>query len=260
VGFSSCSRPSAPRRPAHAEAHRNHDARRRNGASFNANPRPAPPNRGNSGEQRTRPRVIDVGLKTEGRVALKEFGPGRDGSLKVGDEVEVYLERVENALGEAVSRATRRAAKRAGSSSKRRSSQGKARRRRHLQPGQGRLHRRSRRRRGLPAALAGRHPSDPRRRPADGRAAAVPDPQDGSPPRQHRRLAPHRARRDPRRTAPRDRRRTSKKARSSTAWSRTSPITVRSWTWAASTACCMSPTSPGAASTTRPKCSPSARR
>jgi small subunit ribosomal protein S1 len=47
--------------------------------------------------------VIDIGLKTEGRVALKEFtGPGRDQQLKVGDEVEVYLERVENALGEAV--------------------------------------------------------------------------------------------------------------------------------------------------------------
>jgi len=47
--------------------------------------------------------VIDVGLKTEGRVALKEFtGPGRDQVLKVGDVVEVYLERVENALGEAV--------------------------------------------------------------------------------------------------------------------------------------------------------------
>ena len=47
--------------------------------------------------------VIDIGLKTEGRVALKEFsGPGRDQILKVGDEVEVYLERVENALGEAV--------------------------------------------------------------------------------------------------------------------------------------------------------------
>jgi small subunit ribosomal protein S1 len=47
--------------------------------------------------------VIDVGLKTEGRVALREFaGPGRQAELKVGDEVEVYLERVENALGEAV--------------------------------------------------------------------------------------------------------------------------------------------------------------
>ncbi|MPT24560.1 MAG: 30S ribosomal protein S1, partial [Starkeya sp.] len=47
--------------------------------------------------------IIDIGLKTEGRVALKEFaGPGRDQEIKVGDEVEVYLERVENALGEAV--------------------------------------------------------------------------------------------------------------------------------------------------------------
>jgi ribosomal protein S1 len=47
--------------------------------------------------------VIDVGLKVEGRVPLKEFGVrARDGELKVGDEVEVYLERVENALGEAV--------------------------------------------------------------------------------------------------------------------------------------------------------------
>ena len=47
--------------------------------------------------------VIDLGLKTEGRVALREFaGPGREGALVVGDEVEVYLERIENALGEAV--------------------------------------------------------------------------------------------------------------------------------------------------------------
>ncbi|MBS0253589.1 MAG: 30S ribosomal protein S1 [Proteobacteria bacterium] len=47
--------------------------------------------------------IIDVGLKMEGRVALKEFGVGgKSGDLKVGDTVEVYLERVENALGEAV--------------------------------------------------------------------------------------------------------------------------------------------------------------
>jgi small subunit ribosomal protein S1 len=47
--------------------------------------------------------VIDVGLKTEGRVALREFAmPGRESDIKVGDEVEVYLERIENALGEAV--------------------------------------------------------------------------------------------------------------------------------------------------------------
>ncbi len=47
--------------------------------------------------------VIDVGAKTEGRVPIREFtGPGRQNELKVGDTVEVYLERVENALGEAV--------------------------------------------------------------------------------------------------------------------------------------------------------------
>ncbi len=47
--------------------------------------------------------VIDVGLKVEGRVPLKEFGAkARDGEMKLGDVVEVYLERVENALGEAV--------------------------------------------------------------------------------------------------------------------------------------------------------------
>jgi len=47
--------------------------------------------------------VIDVGLKTEGRVSLKEFAmPGMAPKVAVGDEVEVYLERVENAMGEAV--------------------------------------------------------------------------------------------------------------------------------------------------------------
>jgi small subunit ribosomal protein S1 len=47
--------------------------------------------------------VIDVGLKTEGRIPLKEFGiSGRAANLSVGDEVDVYLERVENAMGEAV--------------------------------------------------------------------------------------------------------------------------------------------------------------
>jgi small subunit ribosomal protein S1 len=47
--------------------------------------------------------IIDVGLKTEGRVPLKEFGAaGRDGTIDVGSEVEVYVDRVENAMGEAV--------------------------------------------------------------------------------------------------------------------------------------------------------------
>jgi small subunit ribosomal protein S1 len=47
--------------------------------------------------------IVDVGLKMEGRVPLKEFAvAGKPAELNVGDEVEVYLERIENALGEAV--------------------------------------------------------------------------------------------------------------------------------------------------------------
>jgi len=47
--------------------------------------------------------IIDVGLKTEGRVPLKEFGAaGKDGTIVAGVEVEVYVDRVENAMGEAV--------------------------------------------------------------------------------------------------------------------------------------------------------------
>ncbi|WP_132696444.1 30S ribosomal protein S1 [Rhodovulum steppense] len=47
--------------------------------------------------------IIDVGYKMEGRVDLKEFtNPGEAPDIAVGDEVEVYLDRVENARGEAV--------------------------------------------------------------------------------------------------------------------------------------------------------------
>ncbi len=47
--------------------------------------------------------VIDVGLKSEGRVSLREFAqPGQPHGLSVGDEVEVYVDRVENSDGEAM--------------------------------------------------------------------------------------------------------------------------------------------------------------
>ncbi|MBW0144605.1 30S ribosomal protein S1 [Sphingomicrobium clamense] len=47
--------------------------------------------------------VIDVGLKSEGRVPLREFAqPGQKAEIEVGDEVEVYVDRVENANGEAM--------------------------------------------------------------------------------------------------------------------------------------------------------------
>ena len=47
--------------------------------------------------------VIDVGLKSEGRVPLREFTPpGQEPQVAIGDEVDVYVDRVENAHGEAM--------------------------------------------------------------------------------------------------------------------------------------------------------------
>jgi small subunit ribosomal protein S1 len=47
--------------------------------------------------------IIDVGLKTEGRVPLREFAmAGQAADINVGDEVEVFVDRIENAMGEAV--------------------------------------------------------------------------------------------------------------------------------------------------------------
>lgn len=47
--------------------------------------------------------IIDFGMKTEGRVSIDEFKSEiEDSSLNIGDQVEVYLERIENALGDAV--------------------------------------------------------------------------------------------------------------------------------------------------------------
>src|SRR5215475_1721664 len=47
--------------------------------------------------------VIDVGLKSEGRVPLKEFAaPGQRSEIKVGDEVEVFLDRMEDKNGDAM--------------------------------------------------------------------------------------------------------------------------------------------------------------
>lgn len=47
--------------------------------------------------------IIDVGLKSEGRVALREFAsPGQKPEIKVGDQVEVFLERMEDRNGEAL--------------------------------------------------------------------------------------------------------------------------------------------------------------
>ena len=47
--------------------------------------------------------MIDVGLKAEGRVPLREFGnAGQTPEIAVGDDIDVFLDRIENAMGEAV--------------------------------------------------------------------------------------------------------------------------------------------------------------
>ena len=47
--------------------------------------------------------IVDVGLKSEGRIPLREFAvPGQTAELKAGDMVEVFLERMEDRNGEAM--------------------------------------------------------------------------------------------------------------------------------------------------------------
>lgn len=43
--------------------------------------------------------IIDVGLKSEGRIPVREFGPSRGADLKIGDVIDVYIERMENREG-----------------------------------------------------------------------------------------------------------------------------------------------------------------
>ena len=47
--------------------------------------------------------IIDVGLKSEGRVPLKELtSPGQEPDVNIGDEIEVYVERMEDKNGQAM--------------------------------------------------------------------------------------------------------------------------------------------------------------
>jgi small subunit ribosomal protein S1 len=47
--------------------------------------------------------IIDVGLKSEGRVPLKELAaPGQQANVSIGDEIEVYVERMEDRNGQAL--------------------------------------------------------------------------------------------------------------------------------------------------------------
>ena len=127
--------------------------------------------------------IVDVGLKSEGRVALKEFGPpGAAPEVKPGDLIELFVERYEDRDGSIVL------------------SREKARREEawtNLEkafeaqiPVNGTIY--GRVKGGFTVDLGGAvaflpripggHPAGARRRPADGHAAAVPDPQDWTAP------------------------------------------------------------------------------
>ena len=92
--------------------------------------------------------VVDVGLKAEGRVPLKEFStPGQPAEVQVGDRVEVYVERFENRARRSPAQ-PRQGAPRGKLEQARAGVQGQRQGPGHdLRPGQGRLCGRPRRRR-----------------------------------------------------------------------------------------------------------------
>jgi small subunit ribosomal protein S1 len=180
--------------------------------------------------------VIDVGAKTEGRVPIREFtGPGRQNDLKVGDTVEVYLERVENALGEAVlSRDKARREESWGKLEKAFNNNEKV---------QGVIFNQVKG--GFTVDLDGAVAFLPRSqvdiRPIRDVSPLMNQPQPFQILKMDRRrgnivVSRRTVLEETRASSARSWCRTSKRARSSTAWSRTSPTTVRSWISVASTA------------------------
>ena len=144
--------------------------------------------------------TIDVGLKSEGRVALREFSNGGRRAGGQGRRHRRHLRRPHGKQGRRGRPVARQGAPRGSLDRSREGVQRSGTRHgHHLRPREGWLHRRSLRRRGLPAGQPGRCASGARCRPADGPGPAVRHPQDGPPPRQHRRVAPRRHGRDPRR-------------------------------------------------------------
>jgi small subunit ribosomal protein S1 len=198
--------------------------------------------------------VIDVGLKSEGRVPLREFAmPGQKADLKVGDTVEVYVDRVENAAGEAM--LSRDRARREAAWDKLEKEYDRARRVSDLRPGQNCFTVDLGSDRFLPGNQV------------DIRPVRDVGPLMDIPQRQILKMDRRRgnivvSRRHPRETRAEQRSGLIQncRARSSERGQRTSPIMARSLIWAASTACCTSPTSATSASSTRARSSASATR
>jgi small subunit ribosomal protein S1 len=207
--------------------------------------------------------VIDVGLKSEGRVPLREFAaPGQKAEISVGDTVEVYVDRVENSHGEAMLSRDRARREAAWDSLEKEFSAGNR--------VEGVIF--GRVKGGFTVDLGGAVAFLPGSqvdiRPVRDVGPLMEIPQPFQVLKMDRRrgnivvsrraiLEETRAEPSWKRPAPSSAAASSSRwprARSSTAWSRTSPITVRSSTSAGSTACCTSRTSATSASTTRARC------
>ena len=134
--------------------------------------------------------IVDVGLKSEGRVALKEFGPpGAAPEVKPGDLIELFVERYEDRDGSIVlSREKARREEAWTNLEKAFEAQIRV---------NGTIY--GRVKGGFTVDLGGAVAFLPGTQvdirpvrdvgPADGHAAAVPDPEDGPRPRQHRGVA-----------------------------------------------------------------------
>ena len=148
--------------------------------------------------------VVDVGLKSEGRIAAPRIRQRRPAAGGQGRRHRRRLRRPHGEQGRRSRPVARQGASRGSLDRPREGLHRPGARHGHdLRPRQGRLHGRPVGRRGLPAGQPGRCPPGARRRPADGPGPAVRHPQDGPPPRQHRRVAPRRAWKRPApRTAP----------------------------------------------------------
>src|SRR5271156_1540680 len=142
--------------------------------------------------------VVDVGLKSEGRVALKEFGPpGAKPDVKPGDMIELYVERYEDRDG-AIILSREKARREEAWTNLEKAFEAQKR-------GDGTIYGRVkggftvdlRGAVAFPPRQSGRSPPGGGRRPFEGQAAAIPDPQEGPRSRQHRRVPPCRSRGNP---------------------------------------------------------------
>ena len=195
---------------------------------------------GQGGRGRRRPGGRGRRLQVRGPGPAQRVG-GRAAARSRATSVEVLLEGMEDETGEIVLSRKKAHRMRAWEMVISRYHEGDVvKGTRHPQD-QGRPAGRYRRQR-LPARQPGRHPPPVRHRRLHRSRDRVHDPQDRREPAQHRRQPPQADRDHPRDSRRSNCSRRSASARSARGPSRTSPTSAPSSTWAASTACCTSPT------------------